>query len=47
MTHELVRIARFMEDGFMSLREAARSELVARVDEYDESLVRTLVEKRL
>jgi nitric oxide reductase NorQ protein/cobaltochelatase CobS len=46
-TRELVRIARFMEDGFMTVREATRSELVARVDEYDESLVRTLIDKRL
>ncbi|WP_436930228.1 ATP-binding protein [Halosimplex halobium] len=46
-TRELVRIARFMEDDFMPLQEAARSELVARVDEYDESLVRTLIDKRL
>ncbi|WP_058366955.1 AAA family ATPase [Haloparvum sedimenti] len=46
-TREVVRIARFMEDDFMSLRDAARSELVARVDEYDETLVRTLVDKRL
>ncbi|MEZ3118133.1 AAA family ATPase [Halobaculum sp. MBLA0147] len=46
-TRELVRIARFVEDDFMTLREAARSELVARVDEFDESLVRTLVDKRL
>ncbi len=46
-TRELVRIARFLEDDFMSLRDAARSELVARVDEFDESLVRTFIEKRL
>ncbi|MFB6154419.1 MAG: AAA family ATPase [Haloferacaceae archaeon] len=46
-TRELVRIARFVEDDFMSLREATRSELVARVDEYDESLVRTLIDRRL
>lgn len=46
-TRELVRIARFMENGFMTVREATRSELVARVDEYDESLVQTLIEKRL
>ncbi|NLV11618.1 AAA domain-containing protein [Halomicrobium mukohataei] len=46
-TRELVRIARFVEDDFMTVGEAARSELVARVDEYDESLVRTLIDKRL
>jgi nitric oxide reductase NorQ protein/cobaltochelatase CobS len=46
-TRELVRIARFMENEFMTVREATRSELVARVDEYDESLVQTLIEKRL
>jgi nitric oxide reductase NorQ protein/cobaltochelatase CobS len=46
-TRELVRITRFMENDFMTLQEAARSELVARVDEYDESLVRTLIDKRL
>lgn len=46
-TRELVRIARFMEGGFMDLRSAARSELVARVDEYDESLVETLINKQL
>jgi nitric oxide reductase NorQ protein/cobaltochelatase CobS len=45
-TRELVRIARFVEDDFMPLKEAARSELVARVDEFDESLVRTLIDKR-
>lgn len=44
---EVIRIARFMEDDFMTLPEAARSELVARVDEYDESLVRTLIDKQL
>lgn len=46
-TRELVRIAQFMEADFMSLREATRSELVGRVDEYDESLVETLIDKRL
>jgi nitric oxide reductase NorQ protein/cobaltochelatase CobS len=46
-TRELVRIARFTDDGFMSLREATRSELVARVDEYDESFVRTLIDTQL
>ncbi len=46
-TREVVRIARFLEDDFMTLREAARSELVARVDEYDESLVETLIDKQL
>ncbi|MCU4744206.1 MoxR family ATPase [Natronoglomus mannanivorans] len=46
-TRELVRIARFVEDDFMDVKSATRSELVARVDEYDESLVRTLIDKRL
>jgi nitric oxide reductase NorQ protein/cobaltochelatase CobS len=46
-TRELVRIARFMENEFMTVREATKSELVARVDEYDESLVQTLIDKRL
>ncbi|MFC4248735.1 AAA family ATPase [Natribaculum luteum] len=46
-TREIVRIARFMEGEFMSVREATRSELVARVDEYDESFVRTLIDKQL
>jgi len=46
-TRELVRIARFTDDGFMTLREATRSELVARVDEYDESFVRTLIDTQL
>lgn len=46
-TRELVRIARFMEDDFMDLKRAATSELVARVDEYDESLVQALIAKRL
>jgi len=46
-TRELVRIARFIEEDFMTLKQAARSELVARVDEFDESLVRTLIAKRL
>ncbi|WP_435064178.1 AAA family ATPase [Halobaculum sp. EA56] len=46
-TRELVRIAQFMTDDFMSLRDATRSELVARVDEYDESLVRTLIDTQL
>lgn len=46
-TRELVRIARFMEDDFMDLRAAAESELVARVSEYDESLVESYIAKRL
>lgn len=46
-TRELVRIAQFMEDDFMDLENATQSELVSRVGEYDESLVRTLIEKRL
>ena len=46
-TRELIRIAQFMVDEFMSLRDATRSELVARVDEYDESLVRTLIDTQL
>jgi nitric oxide reductase NorQ protein/cobaltochelatase CobS len=46
-TRELVRIAKFVEGGFMSLEAAARSELVARVDEHDESLVETLIDKDL
>lgn len=46
-TRELTRIAQFMADDFMPLRDAARSELVARVDEYDESLIRTLIDTQL
>jgi nitric oxide reductase NorQ protein/cobaltochelatase CobS len=46
-SREVIRIARFMEGEFMTLQEAARSELVARVDEYDESLVRTLIDRQL
>ncbi|QAU11340.1 MoxR family ATPase (plasmid) [Halorubrum sp. BOL3-1] len=46
-TRELIRIAQFMADDFMPLRDAVRSELVARVDEYDESLVRTLIDTQL
>lgn len=46
-TRELVRIARFMNDGFMTLHEATQSELVARVDEYDESLIQTLIDTQL
>lgn len=46
-TRELVRIARFMNGGFMTLHDAARSELVARVDEYDESLIQTLIDTQL
>ncbi|WP_121823279.1 AAA family ATPase [Halostella salina] len=46
-SREIIRIARFMEDEFMTLTEAARSELVARVDEYDESLIRTLIDRQL
>ena len=46
-TRELVRIARFIEDDFMDMRTAAESELVARVSEYDESLVETYIQKRL
>lgn len=46
-SREIIRIARFMEDEFMTLTEAARSELVAGVDEYDESLIRTLSDRQL
>ncbi|WP_121823270.1 AAA family ATPase [Halostella salina] len=46
-TRELVRIATFMETGFMDLRTAAESELLARVDDHDTSLVATLLEKSL
>ncbi|MFC6954954.1 MoxR family ATPase [Halorubellus litoreus] len=46
-TRELVRIATFMEDGFMDMRTATESELLARVDDHDESLVATLLEKSL
>lgn len=46
-TREVVRIARFLEDDSMTLREAARSELAASVDEYDESLIETLIDKQL
>ena len=44
-TRELIRIARFAEDEFLTFKQATRSELVARVDEYDESLVETLINK--
>lgn len=46
-TRELVRIATFMEDGFMDLRTATESELLARVDDHDTALVATLLEKSL
>ena len=46
-TRELVRIAQFIQDDFMDLKAAAKSELVARVSEYDESLVQTYIAKRL
>ena len=46
-TRELVRIAKFLADDFMTLEAAARSELLARVDEHDESLVETLIDKQL
>ncbi len=46
-TRELVRITRFMEGDFMDFDAAVRSELVARVDQYDESLVEALISKRL
>jgi nitric oxide reductase NorQ protein/cobaltochelatase CobS len=46
-TRELVRIATFMEDGFMDLVTATRSELLARVHAHDESLVETLIDKQL
>jgi nitric oxide reductase NorQ protein len=46
-TRELVRIAMFMHDGFMDLETATRSELLARVDARDESLVETLIDKQL
>lgn len=46
-TRELVRIATFMEKGFMSLETATESELLARVDEHDKSLVATLIDKSL
>jgi nitric oxide reductase NorQ protein/cobaltochelatase CobS len=46
-SREIIRIARFMEDDFMTLIEAAKSELIARVDEYDESLIRTLIDRQL
>ena len=46
-TRELVRIATFMEDGFMDLETATESELLARVDDHDTSLVATLLEKSL
>lgn len=46
-TRELVRIAHFIQDDFMDLKAATESELVARVSEYDESLVKTYIAKRL
>lgn len=46
-TREIVRIAQFMEDEFMDLRTATESELVARVSEYDESLVESFIAKQL
>lgn len=46
-TRELVRIATFMENGFMNLETATKSELLARVDDHDRSLVDTLIEKSL
>jgi nitric oxide reductase NorQ protein/cobaltochelatase CobS len=46
-TRELARIAAFLRDGFMDLETATRSELLARVDARDESLVETLIDKRL
>lgn len=46
-TRELVRIATFMEDDFMDLQTATESELLARVDDHDTSLVATLLEKSL
>jgi len=46
-SREVIRIARFTEDEFMTITEAARSELVARVDDYDESLIRTLIDRQL
>ncbi|WP_227134744.1 CbbQ/NirQ/NorQ domain-containing protein [Halorubellus salinus] len=46
-TRELVRIATFMEDDFMDLETATESELLARVDDHDTSLVATLLEKSL
>ncbi|WP_394325757.1 CbbQ/NirQ/NorQ C-terminal domain-containing protein [Halolamina pelagica] len=46
-TRELVRIAQFIQDDFMDLKAAAKSELVARVSEYDETLVETYIAKRL
>jgi nitric oxide reductase NorQ protein len=46
-TRELVRIATFMENGFMNLETATRSELLARVDDHDTALVATLIEKSL
>jgi nitric oxide reductase NorQ protein/cobaltochelatase CobS len=44
-TRELVRIVTFMRRGFMDLETATRSELLARVDDHDTSLVATLLEK--
>lgn len=46
-TRELVRIARFLEGGFMDLQTAVESELIARVDSHDESLVQSLIDKSL
>ena len=46
-TRELVRIGTFMQDGFMNLETATRSELLARVDDHDRALVATLIEKSL
>lgn len=46
-TRELVRIATFMQDDFMDLETATESELLARVDDHDTSLVATLLEKSL
>lgn len=46
-TREVVRIATFIEDGFLELPAAVRSELLARVHAHDESLVETLIEKQL
>lgn len=46
-TRELVRIATFMERGFMDMETATTNELLARVDTHDEALVETLIEKGL
>jgi len=46
-TRGLVRIAMYIQNDFMDLRTATRSELLARVDAHDESLVETLIDKQL